>query len=81
MSIYSIFEGVKSFVKVNFITRITGIMIKGTLGQKVAIIIGCLGILFGIYRAFSWLLLVLGGYLIVFMAFKDFDSTTHTPKT
>lgn len=79
MSFLSYFDGLRNFLKVNFITRITGIMVKGTLGQKVAVIVGCLGIMFGIYKAFVWLLLCLGGYLIVFMAFKDFESMTRTP--
>jgi len=73
MGLLSFFDGIKSFVKVNFVTRLTGVMVKGTLGQKVAVIIGGVAILFGIYRAFQWILLALGGYIIIFLAFKDYD--------
>ncbi|MHC4943396.1 MAG: hypothetical protein ACYTG7_10300 [Planctomycetota bacterium] len=77
MSTKTYFEGFRSFIKVNFITRITGIMLKGTLGQKVAVVIGCLGMLFGIYKTFIWILLVIGGYIIVFLAFKDYENMTN----
>ena len=42
MTIASIFTGLKNFIKTNFITQITGIMVKGTLGHKVAVILGLL---------------------------------------
>jgi len=70
-------DGFKAFVKLNFLTRITSIMLKGTLGQKVAVVLGIFCIIFGIYKTFIWLLLMLGGYLVVFLAFKDFDSMTR----
>lgn len=78
MGLSSFFNGIQNFIKVNFITRLTNIMLKGTLGQKVAIVIGGLGVLFGIYRTFQWLLLILAGYIIIFLAFKDFDNMTKT---
>lgn len=78
MGLSSFFNGIQTFVKVNFITRLTSIMLKGTLGQKVAIVLGGLGMLFGIYRTFQWLLLMLAGYIIIFLAFKDFDNMTKT---
>ena len=73
MGLSSMFASVKTLVRVNFLTRISGIMMKGTLGQKVAVVIGCLGILMGLYKAFFWLLLALGGYVICFLAFQDYD--------
>ena len=73
MGLSSMFQSVKTLIRVNFISRITGIMLKGNLGQKVAVVIGCLGILMGLYKAFFWLLLALGGYIICFLAFQDYD--------
>ena len=73
MGLSSMFESVKTLVRVNFVTRITSIMMRGTLGQKVAVVIGCLGMLMGLYKAFFWLLLALGGYVICFLAFQDYD--------
>ena len=64
----------------NFITRLTGVMVKGSLGQKVTVVIGTLFILFGIYKAFQWILLATAGYLLVYLAFKDFDRCSGTPK-
>ena len=78
MASTSFFNGMKSFFKVNFITRLSGIMIKGSLGQKVAVILGGLFILFGIYKAFQWILLATAGYIIIFLAFKDYEKATGT---
>ena len=72
----SFMESMKSFIKLNFFTRMSGLMLKGTLGQKVAVIIGVVAVLFGIYKTFQWLLLIIGGYIIVFLAFKDFENMT-----
>jgi hypothetical protein len=55
-------------------------MLKGSLGQKVFVILGCLLILFGVYKAFYWILLSAGGYLIVYLAFKDYDRETKLSK-
>lgn len=75
----SFMENMKSFVKLNFITRMSGIMLKGTLGQKVAVIVGLVAMLFGIYKTFQWLLLIIGGYIIVFLAFKDYENMSKSP--
>ncbi len=80
MGFSSTFESAKTFLKMNFVTRITGIMIKGSLGQKVAVVLGCLGILMGIYKAFFWLLLAGAGYLICYLGFQDYEQMTKTAK-
>jgi hypothetical protein len=69
----SIFTGIKNFIKTNFITQITGVMVKGSLGQKVAVILGMLIFLFGAYMAIKWILLIIGGYIIVYLGFKDYE--------
>jgi hypothetical protein len=69
----SIFTGIKNFIKTNFITQITGVMVKGSLGQKVAVLLGLLIFLFGAYMAIKWILLIIGGYIIVYLGFKDYE--------
>lgn len=73
MGLSSMFANIKDLVRVNFLTRLSGIMVKGTLGQKVAVVIGCLGILMGLYKAFFWLLLAMAGYVICVLAFQDYE--------
>ncbi len=73
MTFASVFTGAKNFIKTNFITQLTGVMIKGSLGQKVAVVIGLLLFLFGAYKAIQWILLIIGGYAIVYLAFKDYE--------
>lgn len=76
MSFSSMFSGLKTFFKMNIITRLTAIMVKGGLGQKVTVILGCLFIFYGIFKAFYWILLATAGYLIVYLAFKDYERMT-----
>ena len=78
MAMTSIFTGLKNFIKTNFITQITGIMVKGTLGHKVAVILGLLILLFGAYKALLWFLFIIGGYVIVYVAFKDYERMRNT---
>ena len=73
MSMTSIFTGIKNFIKTNFITQITGVMVRGSLGQKVAVMLGMLIFLFGAYMAIKWILLIIGGYIIVYLGFKDYE--------
>lgn len=78
MTMASIFTGLKNFIKTNFITQITGVMVKGTLGHKVAVILGLIIFLFGAYKAIQWILLIIGGYVIVYLAFKDYERMRST---
>jgi hypothetical protein len=73
MTLTSFFTGIKNFLKANFITQMTGVMVKGSLGQKVAVVLGLLIFLFGAYMAIKWILLIIGGYIIVYLAFKDYE--------
>ena len=78
MAMTSIFTGLKNFIKTNFITQITGIMVKGTLGHKVAVILGLLILAFGAYKALLWFLFIIGGYVIIYVAFKDYERMRNT---
>ena len=77
----SIFSGVKTFIKTNFITQITGVMVRGSLGQKVAVVLGLLVFLFGAYMAIKWILLIIGGYVVVYLGFKDYERSKKPPAT
>jgi len=51
-------------------------MLKGTLSQKVFILLGIVATLVGIYQSIVWLLLIIAGNIIIFLAFKDYESMT-----
>lgn len=79
MGFASLFQGLKSFLQLNFFTRAAGIMLKGSLGQKVTVVMGCLGFLFGLYMAFKWILISTAGTILIYLAFRDFDASLDKP--
>jgi len=73
MGMSSVFTGIMNFFKANFITRLTGVMIKGSLGHKVTVILGGLFIVYGVFKAFYWIILATAGYILIYLAFKDYE--------
>lgn len=59
----------------NLFAKITAVFISGNIGQKVAVILGLLGVVVGIWQAFIPLLISVAGLVIVQIAITDYENS------
>lgn len=71
----SFFKGLRKLVQENLLTKLTSIFVSGTIGQKVAVVIGAVGVVVGIWKAFVFLLITVAGAIIIQLAIKDYDAS------
>jgi len=69
------FKGLKKLVQDNFLTKLTSIFVSGTIGQKVAVVLGALGVVIGLWKAFVFLLITVAGVVIIQLAIKDYETS------
>jgi len=69
------FKGLKRLVQDNFVTKMTAIFLRGGIGHKVAIVIGLLGVVIGIWKALVPLLIAIAGLVIIQIAIKDYEKS------
>ena len=72
------FKNAKNLLLDNFFTKLTAVFVSGTIGHKVAVIVGILGIVVGIWKAFVFLLISLTGIVILQMAIRDFEANRRS---
>ncbi len=68
-------KGLKNLVVGNLFAKTAAVLISGNIGQKVAVILGFLGIVVGIWQAFIPLMISVAGLVIVQIAINDFENS------
>ena len=69
------FGSLKSLFLENAFTKISAVFISGSIGQKVSVVLGILGVVVGIWYALVPLLVSIAGLVIIQVAIKDYDKT------
>jgi hypothetical protein len=70
----------KKLLQENLLTKLTAIFVSGSIGQKVAVIIGLVAVVIGIWKAFIPLLISVAGLIIMQLAIKDYESSKEASK-
>jgi len=66
-------RGLNKIFHDNFFVKIIAVFSSGTLGHKVALVIGILAVVVGIWKAFVPLLISVAGLIIIQIAIKDYE--------
>lgn len=77
MSVFSKLDGIRNSVRSGLLSRVLGVLLGGSLNQKVIVVLGLAILLGSLYYLLMnlWQPLIVGavGYVFVHLAMKDFE--------
>jgi hypothetical protein len=63
----------KTLAQENLFTKVSSLFLSGTIGHKVAVVIGILGVVVGVWYALVPLLISIAGLVIIQIAINDHE--------
>lgn len=70
---FSWFKSMKTLAQENLFTKVSSLFLSGTIGHKVAVVIGILGVVVGVWYALVPLLISIAGLVIIQIAINDHE--------